>query len=320
MRTVLLFGSFTGVRERSNIREGGRSVYGPAQISIESLSILVNGEEHNFSDDVDDCGLSASRQLFPAEDWQFAHVSHGPFLADITIHDLAAPLNTAAADPNGCAALHPSATYAIRLLFASAVQERNSSGALVPFGTNATAAAAAFSLRWAQGLTPDGTAIQTAASNDTLVGLADVDGDNVIDLCVKGTAEMLPNEMPLPEVDVVLIDCNATKILSPAGIACERPIEAHLSAELYDNLMYGDYSYHGDPDPAPTGDYSPVAGAQGASGSLAAELLLACLSTLALEAAGCLSSIDASGLVALRTGWPSSKIHAHCAQFERRVR
>lgn len=138
---------------------------------------------------------------------------NGPFLADIALHNLSAPLNTAAADPNGCAALHPSATYALRLLFESAVHERAADGSLVPFGTDTTAAAALFSLKIGEG--------RDMASPDRVVGVADVDDDNVVDLCVEGAGAE-------PQVEAVVINCTTGTLLSADGSACDKPIVRFL--------------------------------------------------------------------------------------------
>ena len=143
---------------------------------------------------------------------------HGPFLADIGFHNLSEPLNTASADPNGCAALHPSATYAIRLLFASSVHEQGPHSFLLPFGTS-NSAASVFSLITGT----DGT----EPSPDTLLGLADVDGDNVLDLCILGSTSE-------PQVDSVYIDCSVTglELLAPDHDACQKPIVRYQNRTL----------------------------------------------------------------------------------------
>ena len=63
------------------------------------------------------------------------NLGSSPRLVDARHLDLSEPLNTASADTNGCAALHPSATHAIRLTFSSGVFERNPDSNLVPYGT-----------------------------------------------------------------------------------------------------------------------------------------------------------------------------------------
>ena len=140
----------------------------------------------------------------------------GPFLTDVTKRNLSDAINVAAADPNGCAALHRSATYAIRLLFASSVHERGSNGTLLPLGTNATAAAELFSLYTGNDTTGH------ADSPDTVVGVADVDDDSVVDLCVKAVSSDA-------QVDSVFINCTAAvdaaaELLSANGTACTIPI------------------------------------------------------------------------------------------------
>lgn len=140
---------------------------------------------------------------------------NGPFLADIALHNLSAPLNTAAADPNGCAARHPSATYAVRLLFASAVHERAPNGSLAPFGTDNPSAAAMFSLQIGED--------RDAVSPDRVVGVADVDDDNVVDLCVEGASAE-------PQVEGVVINCTDVAPLSPDGFPNRKPIVRHPSA------------------------------------------------------------------------------------------
>ena len=148
----------------------------------------------------------------------------GPFLADTSLLDLSAPPHTAAADPTGCAALHPSATYAVRLLFASAVYERDALGGLAPFGTNATAAAApdASDLERASGNASTLFSIRTApdgngTSPDRVVGMVHVPGGSVVDVCVAAAAAK-------PQVEAVVINCNPLIPLSPAGFACDTPI------------------------------------------------------------------------------------------------
>lgn len=133
----------------------------------------------------------------------------GPTLSDIALHDLSAPLESAAADPSGCAALHPSATYAVRLLFDSAVRERAVDGSLVPFGTDATAAASVFSARTGDdGETP---------SPDQVVGVAGVPGGSAVDVCMTAAGGE-------PQVEAVVITSHPAAPLSPAGYPCSSPI------------------------------------------------------------------------------------------------
>ena len=77
-------------------------------------------------------------------------------LLDARHHDLSEPLNTASADPNGCAALHPSATHAIRLTFSSGIFERAPDNTFAPYGTFVTPerASATFHLALSEGLSP----------------------------------------------------------------------------------------------------------------------------------------------------------------------
>ena len=156
---------------------------------------------------------STCRNRWPDYDGELVNMEKGPFLTDVAMHNVSDASNDAAADPNGCAALHPFATYAIRLLFASSVHERGSNGTLLPFGTNATAAAKLFSLHTGYGY---------AESPDTVVGVADVDDDSVVDLCVKGASRNA-------HVDSVFINCTAAvdaaaELLSANGTACTEPI------------------------------------------------------------------------------------------------
>lgn len=141
--------------------------------------------------------------------WSDLGYGKGPFLADTTLLNLSAPENTAAADPNGCAAVHPSATYAARLLFASAIHERAANGSLAPLATNTTAAAALFSVL------SDGDGGVTSA--DRVVGVAGAPGGNAVHVCVEAAAGE-------PQAEAVAINCTASAPLSPAGEACGPPI------------------------------------------------------------------------------------------------
>lgn len=137
----------------------------------------------------------ACRSVFPTRPETAFGYSEGPDLVDVLLLNLSDPSNSAIPDPNGCSAMHPSATHAVRLFFSSPVVELASGSAavsesspgtntsmgratsdLVPFGTNAAAAAAVFSL-----FSGDGD----VESPDTVVGVADVDDDNVIDVCIR---------------------------------------------------------------------------------------------------------------------------------------
>lgn len=133
----------------------------------------------------------------------------GPFLADVVPYNLSAPPHTAAADPDGCAALHPSATHAVRLVFASALYERAGDSRLVPFGTDAAAATALFSTRTGA----DGN----ITSSSRVVGVSGTPGSSVVDVCVEAAAAE-------PQVEAVVINCTAAAPLSVAGFPCNTPI------------------------------------------------------------------------------------------------
>eukprot|EP00892_Ulva_mutabilis_P005780 jgi/Ulvmu1/3574/UM168_0006.1 len=183
-----------------------------AEVTLQHRSTWVDGQRLGCDEDDAVSRLTWHTRLSP--DGEFFGMGEGPYLTDIAFHNLSAPLNTAAADANGCAALHPSATYAIRLIFDSGMRESSPNGSLVPFASSSAAAAMSiFSLRRG----PNGG----AASPDTLVGLADIDEDNVVDLCVAGIAAG-------PRVDGVIINCTAgdVRLLSAMGDPCDGPIRA----------------------------------------------------------------------------------------------
>ena len=157
------------------------------------------------------------RNFWPDYDGELVNLGKGPFLTDVAMHNLSEAGYSATADANGCAALYPSATHAVRLLFASTVYEHGPNATLVPFGSgNATAAAAMFSLH--SGDEKSGH----DDSPDMIVGIADVDGDSVVDVCVKAASDEA-------QVDSVLISCMATnssaaELLSAADAGCTSPI------------------------------------------------------------------------------------------------
>ena len=167
---------------------------------------------------------TACRSSFPDYNGDLVHLGRGPFLVDVAMHNLSEAMNTASADYNGCAELHPSATYAIRLLFASTVYEYGPRGRLVPFGTRGSTAANMFSLHTGDDETGH------KASPDRVVGVADVDGDSVVDLCIMAAAFDA-------QVDSIVINCTADtdnptdhELLSADESACDSPIVRHLTS------------------------------------------------------------------------------------------
>lgn len=131
-------------------------------------------------------------------------------LVDFSVLDLSQQGNTADDDANGCAALFPASTYAIRLIFSSGVRELNAGGALVPLGTDASPARANqfFELRTETG----------EPAPDMIIGQADADGDNVADICVQGAGAARA-------ASVMVVTCATdAAVISPDGTPCSTPI------------------------------------------------------------------------------------------------
>jgi hypothetical protein len=106
----------------------------------------------------------------------FLSFSSGPRVVDASFTSLEEPAASDAptADANGCAAKFPAATGYVRLIFGAGVREKDASGALVNLGTEATVARANafFSIRHPR--------------SAEILGIADVDPDNFVDICVSG--------------------------------------------------------------------------------------------------------------------------------------
>eukprot|EP00892_Ulva_mutabilis_P005741 jgi/Ulvmu1/3539/UM164_0005.1 len=200
LRTVLLLGEYTPA-------EG----LGPITVTVVgNLSLLVNGSE-----------VSVMGRSFDSGPDDFFLESGGPRVVDFEILDPSAPANNAAADPNGCAATFPATTYALRLIFATALRQITN-GALENLGTNITAARANefFTLR-AFGFSADGT-----IERDVLLGLADVvdDDDNFVDLCVQSISPFGGGLQSLLHVNCggLLGEDEASTITEPTGDPCSR--------------------------------------------------------------------------------------------------
>eukprot|EP00892_Ulva_mutabilis_P003075 jgi/Ulvmu1/12769/UM096_0011.1 len=199
-RTVLLLGEFTP-------GEG----LGPITVTVVgNLSLLVNGTEESVMGSSIDSGLD-----------DFFFLSSGPRVVDFEILDPAVPANIATADPNGCAATFPATTYILRLIFGAGVRQITN-GTLENLGTNITAARANefFTLR-AFGIFTDGDG---GISRDVLLGLADVDPDNYLDLCIQSTSPFGSGLQSLLRVNCggLLGEDEASTIFDPAGDPCRR--------------------------------------------------------------------------------------------------
>lgn len=102
----------------------------------------------------------------------FLFFSGGPRVIDAALVTLDES-DSDAADANGCAAKFTEATGYVRLIFGAGVREKDAAGALVDLGTEASAERANkfFSVKH---------------GGAEIVGVADVDPDNVVDVCIKG--------------------------------------------------------------------------------------------------------------------------------------
>eukprot|EP00892_Ulva_mutabilis_P000170 jgi/Ulvmu1/10153/UM006_0107.1 len=131
----------------------------PIAVSFRSLKLDVDGTVLSLDNSVYYAAECIAYYCGPnfsgGDDWQMISLR----LLDAVPHNLSAPLNTAAADPNGCAALHPSATHAVRLTFTSGVWESAPDGGLVPYGTYDTPerASATFLFTTSESTYPDCT-------------------------------------------------------------------------------------------------------------------------------------------------------------------
>lgn len=144
--------------------------------------------------------------------------SGGPRVVDFEFIDLLPPppAFNATNDPNGCAAVFPDATYTLRLIFSAGVRQKTD-GALEDLGVNSTPERAAefFSLS-AFGVDEAADRIE----NDVILGIADTDPDNVVDLCVQSIMPLV-----LGQQSTLVVNCDgddAGIIFDPAGDPCQR--------------------------------------------------------------------------------------------------
>lgn len=112
----------------------------------------------------------------------FLFFESGPRVVQASL--LSSPIPGAAADDaNACSTTFPDTNAVVRLIFGSGVREASPTGALVPLGAGqATDAAAA--LERIQGMFNVKSA-GPGKDDVALLGLGDVDPDNVIDLCLS---------------------------------------------------------------------------------------------------------------------------------------
>lgn len=137
-------------------------------------------------------------------------VTRNQTLVANSILNLDADGNTADDDMNGCAAMFPASTYAVRLIFSSGVRDIDDLGEIVPLGTDASAERAGelFRLLSAAG----------EPSADKIIGQADVDGDNIADVCVEGAGAQR-------DAAVLVVTCeDGAAVVSPDGVPCATPI------------------------------------------------------------------------------------------------
>eukprot|EP00892_Ulva_mutabilis_P003078 jgi/Ulvmu1/12771/UM096_0013.1 len=194
--TVLLLGDF----QESDTAQ-------PMEVSIRDVSLKVNGSTVPLiSDDGFTVDLDGRAVTLP--------VARNQTLVDFEVLDLSAEGNTAEDDEDGCAALFPGSTYAIRLIFSSGLRDLTPDGSLVILGADGAPARAneLFSLQSAA----------AEVSADIIIGQADADGDNVADICVQGAAAQR-------DAAVVVVACaEGAAVVSPDGVPCSTPIEVRL--------------------------------------------------------------------------------------------
>lgn len=148
----------------------------------------------------------------------FFFESGGPRVVDFEFIDLLPPppAFNATNDPNGCAALFPDATYTLRLIFGAGVRQ-STNGSLENLGVGSTPERTAefFSLT-AFGVDEEADLLE----DDVILGIADVDPDNVVDLCVQSIMPLV-----IGQQSSLTVNCGTEGdggiIFDPSGDPCE---------------------------------------------------------------------------------------------------